>query len=117
MVTSRDVARLAGVSQATVSRALSGLPLISAATKARVRAAMDQLNYVPHAGAQAMKTRRTNTIGVVVAELTNPFFAEVLDELTTQFAAAGFRVVVWNIGGGSHDDALTALRERAIDGV
>ena len=105
MVTSRDVARLAGVSQATVSRALSGSPLISAATKARVRAAMDQLNYVPHAGAQAMKTRRTNTIGVVVAELTNPFFAEVLDELTTQFAAAGFRVVVWNIGGGSHDDA------------
>lgn len=117
MVTSRDVARLAGVSQATVSRALAHSPKVTAETLARVQAAMDSLNYVPHAGAQAMKTRHTNVIGVVVAELTNPFYPEVLDELTKELDAAGYRVVIWNAGGGRHHDALKAIRERAVDGV
>jgi LacI family transcriptional regulator len=116
MVTSRDVAELAGVSQATVSRVMSSSAKLSPATKARVQAAMETLGYVPHAGAQAMKTGRTNTIGVVVADLTNPFYAEVLDELSGELDAAGFRVVIWNSGGGSHD-ALKAIRECAVDGV
>lgn len=117
MVTSRDVAELAGVSQATVSRVMSSPAKLSPATKARVQAAMETLGYVPHAGAQAMKTRRTNTIGVVVADLTNPFYPEVLDELSRELDAAGFRVVIWNAGGGSHHDALKAIREHAVDGV
>lgn len=117
MVTSRDVAELAGVSQATVSRVMSSPAKLSPATKARVQAAMETLGYVPHAGAQAMKTRRTNTIGVVVADLTNPFYPEVLDELSRELDAAGFRVVIWNAGGGRHHDALKAIREHAVDGV
>jgi LacI family transcriptional regulator len=117
MVTSRDVAELAGVSQATVSRVMSSSSKLAPATKARVQAAMETLGYVPHAGAQAMKTRRTNTIGVVVADLANPFYAEVLDELTGELDLAGFRVVIWNAGGGSHDDALKAIGEHAVDGV
>jgi LacI family transcriptional regulator len=117
MVTSRDVAQLAGVSQATVSRVMSSSSKLAPATKARVQAAMETLGYVPHAGAQAMKTRRTNTIGVVVADLANPFYAEVLDELTRELDLAGFRVVIWNAGGGSHEDALKAIGEHAVDGV
>jgi LacI family transcriptional regulator len=117
MVTSRDVAQLAGVSQATVSRVLSSSSKLSPDTAARVRAAMETLGYVPHAGAQAMKTRRTRTIGIVVDELTNPFYPEILDELTRELDAAGYRVVIWNAGGDSHVDALAAIRERAVDGV
>jgi LacI family transcriptional regulator len=78
---------------------------------------METLGYVPHAGAQAMKTRRTNTVGVVVADLTNPFYPEVLDELSRELDSAGFRVVIWNTGGGSRHDALQAIREHAVDGV
>ena len=117
MVTSRDVARLAQVSQATVSRAMSSSSKISSATRARVEAAVETLGYVPHAGAQAMKTRRTNTIGVVVDDITNPFYPELLDELTRELDTAGYRVVIWNAGGSSHRDALSAIRERAVDGV
>ncbi|MGX9901418.1 LacI family DNA-binding transcriptional regulator [Arthrobacter sp. SA17] len=117
MVTSKDVAKLAGVSQATVSRVMSSSSQISSSTVERVRAAMETLGYVPHVGAQAMKTRRTNIIGVVVADLTNPFYSEVLDELTRELDAAGFRVVIWNAGGGSHHDALKAISEHAVDGV
>ncbi|MFD6062582.1 LacI family DNA-binding transcriptional regulator [Rhodococcus wratislaviensis] len=117
MVTSRDVARVAGVSQATVSRVMSSYPGLAPATRAKVLEAMETLGYVPHAGAQAMKTRRSNVIGVVVADLTNPFYSEILDELTKELDTAGMRVVVWNAGGGSHHDALKAIRERAVDGV
>ena len=117
MVTSHDVARLAGVSQATVSRALSSTSSVAPATRAKVRAAMEQLGYVPHAGAQAMKTRRTNTIGVVLADLSNPFYVQLLDEVTRALDRAGQRVVIWNTAGRSHGDALTAIREYAIDGL
>lgn len=117
MVTSRDVAKAAGVSQATVSRVMSSSGRIRLETRQKVQEAMKELGYIPHAGAQAMKTRRTNTIGVVVAELTNPFYAEVLDELTQFFADANYRVVVWNAGSDSHNDALKAIREHAVDGV
>ncbi|HEX3680671.1 MAG TPA: LacI family DNA-binding transcriptional regulator [Galbitalea sp.] len=115
-VTSRDVARLAGVSQATVSRTMADRS-VSADTRDRVRRAMDELGYVPHAGATAMKTRRTNTIGVVVADIVNPFYQEILDELTIEISRRGLRVVVWNTGEGSQRDALIAIREKAIDGV
>lgn len=118
MVTSRDVARIAGVSQATVSRALSAGSSVAPATRAKVRAAMEQLGYVPHAGAQAMKTRRTNTIGVVLADLANPFYIQLLDYLTRALDEAGQRVVIWNTANSHHgDDALTAIREYAIDGL
>lgn len=117
MVTSRDVARLAGVSQATVSRVLSPTANVLPHTRERVLAAMDELGYVPHAGAQAMKTRRTDVIGVVIADVTNPFYSELLDELTRVLGGAGFRVVVWNAGAGSHQDALNAIAESSVDGV
>jgi LacI family transcriptional regulator len=64
-----------------------------------------------------MKTRRTNAIGVVVADLNNPFYSEAVDELTRELDTSGFRVVLWNAGGGSHRDALKAIQERAVDGV
>jgi LacI family transcriptional regulator len=117
MVTSRDVAKLAGVSQATVSRAMSSSSKITPETKARVQAAVETLDYVPHAGAQTMKTRRTKSVGVVIADITNPFYPEVIDELTRELDIAGYRVVIWNAGGSSHGDALSAIRERAVDGV
>lgn len=117
MVTSRDVAGLAGVSQATVSRVLSSSAKIAPQTRIKVQAAMDALGYVPHAGAQAMKTSRARTIGVVVKDITNPFYPEVLDELTRELSHSGYRVVLWNAGVESHHDALSAIRERAVDGV
>lgn len=117
MVTSRDVARVAGVSQPTVSRVLSGSTRISEATRIRVLAAMESLGYVPHAGAQAMRTSLTHTVGVVVDDVTNPFYAEVIDGLTRELDAVGNRVVLWNSGAVNHRDALHAIREHSVDGV
>lgn len=116
MVTSRDVARLAGVSQATVSRVLNSRGPIAESTRQRVMQAVDELGYVKHSGATAMRTRRTGTVGIVVAEMSNPFFQEIFDELVFQFAQKGLRTMVWHAHTHA-EDAVAAIRDRAIDGV
>lgn len=116
MVTSRDVAQHAGVSQATVSRVLNGSSTVSPATVQRVQRAIAVLGYHPHAAAAAMKTRRSGAIGIIIDQLSNPFFVEVLQALAAVFADAGQRVLVWD---PSHhaDAAIGALRDRSVDGV
>jgi LacI family transcriptional regulator len=117
MVTSRDVAAAAGVSQATVSRVLAGGSTVSDATRARVLTAMDAVGYVPNLSARAMKTGLSGTVGVVVADLANPFYPQLLDALGRAFDAAGRRVTVWVAEGAKNLAALQAIRERSVDGV
>jgi len=73
--TIKDVAALAGVSFATVSRALDDRQEISRETKEKVRAACAQLGYVPNVAAKGLTGQATHTIGVVVPDISNPFFA------------------------------------------
>jgi LacI family transcriptional regulator len=92
--TSHDVAALAGVSQPTVSRALRGDPRVAPATRARVQAAAAQLGYVPSERGRSLSTRRTSRVGVVVEDLSNPFYLELLDELHRELDARAVRMVV-----------------------
>lgn len=117
MVTSRDVARLAGVSQATVSRAMLPDSNVKPATLRRIQQAMDELGYMPNAAAQAMRTGRTNTVGVVVADITNPYYPELVEELTHSFDLAGKRVIIWNSDDKHNQTALEALSQGIIDGL
>jgi LacI family transcriptional regulator len=88
MATSHDVARLAGVSQPTVSRALRDDPRVSEATKQQVRAAAAALGYAPNAIGRALSTGRSTRVGLVVTDLHNQFYQHVIapmhDELTKQ---------------------------------
>ncbi|MEE4597491.1 LacI family DNA-binding transcriptional regulator [Streptomyces sp. DSM 41524] len=117
MVTSQDVARLAGVSQATVSRVLQGSARVSPETRERVLAAMKQAGYHPNAAARAMRTRRAGTIGVVVADITNPFYPQLLEAVGDELGSAGQRMTLWNATGPSEAGALEAIREGAVDGL
>lgn len=117
MATSRDVARLAGVSQATVSRAMSNPASIKPGNLDLIRAAMRELGYVPNAAAQAMKTGQAHAVGVVVADIKNPFYPEILDALTKYFDRMGKRVIVWNSDGLHDKNALEALGQGIIDGL
>lgn len=116
MVTSRDVARVAGVSQATVSRVLQGSPNVTGATRARVLRALQETGYTPNMLARAMKTRRTGTVGVVVASITNPFYPEILEVLTERLARVGRRMILWSTGPGEAS-AIEAIRQGLVDGV
>jgi LacI family transcriptional regulator len=95
-VTSKDIARRLRISQSTVSRALRGDPRVAADTAARVLEAARRMNYAPNLAARSLITRRTGTVGVVVGDITNPFYPELLDILHNELAIAGYRTILFN---------------------
>ncbi|ERF79059.1 substrate-binding domain-containing protein [Gallibacterium anatis] len=111
MVTIRDVAKVAGVSVATVSRVLNDHPSISEKAKNKVLQAVAELNYQPNANAQALASHAVDTIGVVVTDVTDPFFA-ILVKSVDQVAECYQKNIL--IGMGYHN----ADKERkAIDNL
>ena len=95
-VTSNDIARKLKISQSTVSRALRGDPRVAPETAARVLEAARQMNYTPNLAARSLITRKTGTVGVLVSDITNPFYPELLDVLHNEFALAGYRTILFN---------------------
>ena len=91
--TSYDVAELAGVSQSAVSRAFRKGASVSPKTREKIMRAAKQLGYQPNAFARGLITRRTNLIAVVISNLTNLNYPEVLAELTQRLSAVGNRVL------------------------
>jgi LacI family transcriptional regulator len=117
-VTSHDIAADAGVSQSTVSRALRDDPRVAPETVARVKASAARLGYLPNSAARSLITRRTDTIGVIVSGITNPFYPELLDVLHDEFGLSGYRTVLVNERtDGRGLDALPQLRGRSVDGL
>lgn len=117
MVTSHDVARVAGVSQTTVSRVLSNSPNVRPETRARVREALQQTGYAPNAMARAMRTHRTDTIGVVVARITNPFYPQIVRQLSRGLGVLGLHMTLWDSEGPGEESAVEAIRQGLIDGL
>ena len=117
MVTSRDVARAAGVSQATVSRALTGRSRVSPEALESIHRAIDELGYVPSTSAQMMRTSRAGSIGVVASEILNPYFPRLLDALTAQAREHDLGVVLWNDADADSRLALQGFRGGSVDGV
>jgi LacI family transcriptional regulator len=116
----RDVAKLAGVSEATVSLALSGSPRISDATRERVSAIADQLGYRPHAGARALRTDSTSALGLIISDVANPFFAELAGQIERTAASRGYAVVLCNSDeDATRQDAYLSslLAGSQVDGV
>lgn len=95
-VTLKQVAKLAGVSINTVSRALNNKPDISEETKRLVLKAASDLNYVPNLLAQGLRGKFARSIGVVVADIANPFFAEVIQGIEEVAFERGFAITVGN---------------------
>ena len=95
-ITSHDIAKEAGVSQSTVSRALRGDPRVDPKTAARIVRVADRRGYMPNATARSLVTRRTRTIAVVVADIKNPFYPELVEALHEALGRSGYRMVLVN---------------------
>src|SRR5690606_12171071 len=104
-----DVAARAGVSKATASRALTGSGYVSDATRLRVRAAADELGYVPSTSAVSLATGRTQNIGVVMPYVNRWFFAEVLEGIQQELLERGMDLTLYDARPG------TPGRERIFD--
>ena len=89
-----DVAKLAGVSAATASRAINAPEKVSATLRDRVAAAVDELHYVPHGAARALASRRSRTIGAVVPTLDIAIFAAGVVGLQNRLDASGYTLLV-----------------------
>ena len=117
-VTSYDVAARAGVSQSAVSRCFKPGASVSAATRARVLKAAKELDYVPNAMARGLITRRSNLVAVLISNLTNLYYPEVLSELCQQFEKRGMRVLLFTLPHEADVDKMLAyVWEYQVDGV
>jgi LacI family repressor for deo operon, udp, cdd, tsx, nupC, and nupG len=102
MATIQDVAALAGVSTATVSRTLSDPDIVSEKTRKRVQTAVAKLNYTPNAAARILRTTRTRKILVMVPDISNPFYSVVIRGIEESAHKAGYSVL---LGDTQYDKA------------
>lgn len=118
-ITIKDVARVAGVSHTTVSRALRDNPAISSATTAHVKQIATDLGYVPNRAASGLKTNRSNVIGVIIRRFSDPFNANLLDGIEDVTQAKGFGLIMSVSGNDTAKDEriLGAMAEQRIDGL
>ncbi|GAA1737717.1 LacI family DNA-binding transcriptional regulator [Isoptericola hypogeus] len=118
MVTLREVARAAGVSPATASRALTDAPHVSAANREQVARAAASLGYRPHPAARALTTGTTATVGLVVPDLANPFFAAVAKGVQARARETGREVLVADTDEDAtlEQDVVARLGNR-VDGL
>ena len=115
----RDVARLAEVSIATVSAVLNGKGTVSAGLVTRVEEAMRALDYQPDQVARSLRMGRTNVIGMIVPDISNPFFSEVLRAVEEHSEREGYSVILCdsNEDSGRERKHLSTLYARRVDGV
>jgi len=118
-VTIRDVADLAQVSTATVSRALSGAKPVSAAVAEQVRQAADELGYAGNGIASALRRSRTDTVGMVVPSITNPFFTGLVEHVEHALQDAGRQLFLCSSRSdpGLEAQRLRSLLARQVDGI
>jgi DNA-binding LacI/PurR family transcriptional regulator len=118
-VTLIDVARHCGVSRATVSLVLNDSPLVAATTRDRVRQAMTELGYVYNRAAASLRTQHSDAIGVVLTNITNPYFAEFAAGLQDTLTGSG-TVPLLAVSGEDRElqhRLMKSLVERNVDGI
>lgn len=114
-----DIARVAGVSHTTVSRALRGSTLISVDTRERIKRLANEMGYTPNAIAQSLQTRRTSTIGLVVTSIADPFLSDVVKGVEEVARAANLSVFL----SATHNDpdqemvVIETFHRRRVDGI
>ncbi|MFD0714809.1 LacI family DNA-binding transcriptional regulator [Paenibacillus sp. GCM10027626] len=118
MITMKDVAKLAGVSPITVSRVISSPEQVRPATQAKVMKAIEELNFKPNNIARSLVTNRTDTIGLLLSNIANPYYPEFILGLETYARAQGKNVIICNAQDydtASHN--LELLLEKRVDGI
>ena len=117
-VSSIEVARLAGVSQAAVSRVFTPNASASPETRRKVLAAAKKLGYRPNAIARSLIQQSTNIIGLAMVRFTNPFYAHMLKEFTNKLQERGYWSLVLNVAEDNHiEQALPMALQYQVDGI
>jgi DNA-binding LacI/PurR family transcriptional regulator len=118
-VTIKDIARAAGVSHTTVSRALRGSPAISNETTTRIRQLAEEMGYMPSAVAQSLLSRRTYTIGVVITTVADPFTVQIVGGVEEVAQAAGYSVFLSTSHNNPEQEMMVVetFHRRRVDAI
>src|SRR5207248_671603 len=103
-LTIRDVARHAGVSTATVSHVLNNTGQVSQGTREMVMSVVRELGYIPNAHARHLASGRSRTLGMIVSDIENPFFPEIIKSFETRARQLGYEVI---LSDTDYDPTLT----------
>jgi len=119
MATVRDVAKQAGVAPITVSRVVNNSGYVSEETRARVEAAIADMGYVPNVLARSLRSRRTDTLALILTDISNPFWTTVVRGVEDAASNAGFNVILCNTDESEvkQDKYLRVLLQKQVDGV
>lgn len=119
MANIRDVAALAQVSPITVSRVFNNPERVSPATRARVEAAVEELEYIPNQIARSLRSNRTNILALVLTDITNPFWTSVARSVEDAASAQGFNVILCNTDENEQKQQayLSVMLRKRVDGV
>jgi LacI family transcriptional regulator len=119
MVRLKDIARHAGVSVMTISKALRDAPDVSAATKARIKALAQQMGYVPDSSAQGLRTKMTKLFGLVIPSNTNPIFARIVFAIEDRAHELGYDILLAHTHNKPEreEHCLRRLLSRRVDGL
>ena len=117
--TVKDIAKRAGVSPATVSLVLRNSPLVARPTRERVRSSITSLGYVYDRAAANLRARQTQTVGLIVCEITNPFYAELTAGIDEALDRAGWVAFLANTAESPlrQDRFIERMREHRVDGL
>jgi LacI family transcriptional regulator len=118
-VTLLDIAADAGVSRATVSLVIRNVPSVAASTRKRVLRSIKRLGYVYHRGAANLRTQQSHAIGLIVSDITNPFFAEVIIAIEERLAGGRFVTLLGNTSENpsKEESLLKTMTEFPADGI
>ena len=119
MITIKDIAEKAGVSYATVSRALNGRPDVSEVTRSRVFELAEEMGYQPNAIARSLVKRKSMIIALIVPDVSNPFFADITMAVNAAAEQAGYTTMVCNTGWDpvKEREKLRIMVEQRVDGI
>ncbi|UCD36982.1 MAG: LacI family DNA-binding transcriptional regulator [Fidelibacterota bacterium] len=118
-VTMKDIAQMAGVSVVTVSRALNDKPDINEVTKESILRIAQDLNYAPHDLARSLITRKTKTIGIIIPNNEDPFYAKIVGGISAESRERGYSVILCSSRSDADEELrlFRVLREKRVDGM
>ncbi len=115
----KEVARLAGVSTATVSRTINGSDKVTTETAERVKRAIEQLKFYPNTNARALGSGKSSLYGLIISDITNPFFPELVKSFEDMAVQYGQEVLIANTNYDKHrmEHCVVRMLQRKVDGV
>lgn len=117
--TIKDVANFAGVSTSTVSRVINNQKYVSKSNKEKVLKIINTLNYIPNNIARSLITKKTYTLGLIIPDITNPFYAETAKIIEDTSRKLGYSVIICNTADRANlqNKYIDILRQKSVDGI